>query len=57
VFLGLVVLVPIALLLWTRRNQIPGDPNQDPLANRNLGANGGEPVHTRDNDFGAGGAL
>lgn len=55
--LAVIVAVPIALLLWTRRDRRDGEARTDPHAHKNLGSTSGPPGHTRDHDYGAGGSL
>ena len=47
VFFALVVAVPIALLVWRRRDSVPGAEGNDPQANRNDDADGGPTPHYR----------
>lgn len=54
----LLVVVPIALLLWSRRGSSGGEAGTDEHANRNLGRHGGPPEGgARDGGFGAGGDV
>ena len=62
VFFALVVAVPIALLVWRRRDSIPGVEGTDPRANRNYAADGGPTPHyggpgTGTDNWGAGGNI
>jgi hypothetical protein len=54
---ALLVVVPIALLLWSRRDSGGGERGTDPHANRDLGRHGGPPEGPRDGGFGASGDL
>ena len=62
VFLALVVAVPIALLVWRRRDSVPGAEGTDAQANRNYPADGGPTPHyggpgTGTDNWGAGGNI
>jgi hypothetical protein len=62
VFFALVVAVPIALLVWRRRDSIAGAESTDPQANRNYAADGGPTPHyggpgTGTDNWGAGGNI
>jgi hypothetical protein len=57
VVLALVVLIPIALLLWRRRDDWSGERGNDGQANRDLGRHGGPPVSSHEqNDWGGTGS-
>lgn len=43
VVLALIILIPIALLLWRRHDSGPGEPGTDPQANRDVARHGGQP--------------
>lgn len=45
VFFALVILAPIALLVWRRRDAGPGEEGTDPLGNHDIARNGGPTPH------------
>ena len=62
VFFALVVAVPIAVLVWRRRDSVPSAEGTDPQANRNYAADGGPTPHhggpgTGTDNWGAGGNI
>jgi hypothetical protein len=62
VFFALVVLAPVALLVWRRRDSAGGEAGTDPHANRNYAADGGPTPHyggpgTGTDNWGAGGNI
>ena len=57
VLLALVVVVPIGLLLWTRRNRNAGEEGTDPQAHRLGDAQRGPYSSPNGPDYGSGGNL